>query len=60
MGQEIKTVAAQVVDYKCPACNTGYMRPNGIIKLGTPNIYGHKCTNCNHTMDFLVKYPLNA
>src|ERR1035437_1371706 len=40
--QEVKTIQ---VDYKCPRCPTGYLRPTGIICDNNPPTYPHKCNN---------------
>ena len=44
--QEVKTFE---VDYKCPKCGIGYLRPTGIISDNIPLTYPHKCNNCNYT-----------
>ena len=45
-------------DYKCPICNSGYLRPTGLVLLSMPRQYEHKCTNCDYTEIFRDKtYP---
>lgn len=44
--REVKTFE---VDYKCPKCGIGYLRPIGIISDNSPLTYPHKCNNCNYT-----------
>ena len=43
--QEVKTFE---VDYKCPKCGVGYLRPIGIIVDISPLKYPHKCNNCDY------------
>ena len=57
MSHEIKNVQVQQIDEKCQVCNQGYMRPNGIVQPGNPAQFQHKCTNCNHTQFYGVRYP---
>ena len=54
---EIRKVEAQQADEKCPVCRNGWMRPNGIVLQGTPPQYPHKCTSCNYTATYQVRYP---
>ena len=55
--EEIRNVQTRQVDMKCPACGTGYMRPNGIVKTSNPPWYTHRCTNCGNEQDYGVRYP---
>lgn len=55
--EEIRNVTTQQADMKCPSCDNGYMRPNGIVKPTTPPWFTHKCTQCDHTQDYGVRYP---
>jgi len=43
--REVKTFE---VDYKCPKCGAGYLRPTGIAVGGEPIQYPHKCNNCDY------------
>ena len=55
--QEVKTIQ---VDYKCPRCSTGYLRPVGIMCDNHPPAYLHKCNNpeCDyHEVIKNNKYP---
>ena len=51
---ELRSVQAQQVDQRCPVCQNGWMRPNGII---SGSQFGHKCTACEYTASFPVRYP---
>jgi hypothetical protein len=46
--EEKREVRTFEVDYKCPKCGIGYMRPTGIAVGGTPMQYPHKCNNCDY------------
>lgn len=48
------------VDYKCPECETGYLRPSGKVLMTSPAKYPHRCDN--HKCDYIKtfsgkKYP---
>ena len=48
------------VDYKCPECETGYLRPTGKVLMSSPAKYQHRCDNheCDYTKTFRgKKYP---
>lgn len=49
------------VDYKCPKCNIGYMRPTNRhrMKKITPGQYEHECNNhnCKYVQNFHKEYP---
>lgn len=47
----------QTVDYLCPECKTGRLRPTGMILTSNPAQYPHKCTKCEHFDTFLKVYP---
>ena len=55
--EEIRDVQSKQVDMKCPKCNGGYMRPNGLVKPSTPPWYGHICNRCGYVADYGVRYP---
>jgi len=48
--QEVITVQ---VDYECPSCKSGLMRPNGQVF----DKYGHECEFCGFTQTLLKVYP---
>lgn len=55
--KEVKTFQ---VSHKCPVCDTGELKANGMMKPSNPPYYGHKCTNreCKHSEYILGKtYP---
>lgn len=48
------------VDYKCPECTTGYLRPTGTVYTTYPPMIPHRYNNpfCNHGETFTSKqYP---
>ena len=48
------------VDFKCPKCGIGYLRPTGIAVGGTPIQYPHKCNNPDCDYHEIIKgyvYP---
>ena len=55
--EEIKNSQSKTVDQKCPKCNVGYMRENGIVFMTNPQKYQHRCTNCGHEETYGVRYP---
>lgn len=56
--EEIKEVKMVRVDYKCPKCDNGYLRPTGTCLTSSPPIYPHKCTHCEYSENFKNKtYP---
>lgn len=53
--REVKTVQ---VDYKCPECKIGFLRPTGTIFATNPPQIPHKCNNCGYGQTFTgVSYP---
>ncbi len=54
--KELKTFQ---VDYKCPKCENGYLRSNGIVLTSDPPQYPHICNNekCDHSETFKKIYP---
>ena len=46
--EEKKEVRTFEVDFKCPKCDIGYIRPTGIPVGGNPIQYPHKCNNCDY------------
>jgi hypothetical protein len=54
---EVKTVR---VDYLCPKCEKGFLRPTGQVLSSNPPQYPHKCNNpdCDYYETFMGKtYP---
>ena len=52
-------VKAFKVDFKCPKCNEGYLRPTGQRYLTNPPKYPHLCNKvgCGYAEIFLGTYP---
>lgn len=45
---ETKTIVHPVmIDYKCPKCDIGYLRPTGTVFACDPPHYPHSCNNPN-------------
>jgi hypothetical protein len=56
--EQIKEVKPVQVDYKCPKCEQGYLRPTEICHSTHPPLFPHKCTNCEYGETFSgKKYP---
>lgn len=53
---EVKMVK---VDFKCPRCNKGYLRPTGTVLTSYPPQYPHMCDSmdCDYGQTFSVTYP---
>ena len=47
------------VDFACPKCINGYLRPTGKTFLTAPLKYEHICNNanCSYTETFTKTYP---
>lgn len=47
------------VDYRCPECKKGYLRPSGTIFTTEPPQYPHNCNNpnCKYGQTFNKSYP---
>jgi hypothetical protein len=63
--EEKREVRTFEVDYRCPKCSAGYLRPTGIVCDNNPPTYPHKCTNCDyskvikdHKYPYLVYEPV--
>jgi ribosomal protein L37AE/L43A len=52
--QEVRTVQ---VDYECPSCKSGFLKPNGQGFLTNPMQYGHECKVCGFTQTLSRTYP---
>lgn len=56
--EEITELRTVRVDYKCPNCGEGYLRPSNDGQTINPPMYPHKCTNCEYTETFNnIIYP---
>lgn len=53
-GEEVKTIQ---VDYECPNCEVGRLRPNGNVLSTYPAQYPHSCNVCDYTKTFNKTYP---
>lgn len=56
---EIKTETKQIeVDFECPECKNGKLRPTGEELETFPIQYPHKCNECSYTETFVdIQYP---
>jgi hypothetical protein len=55
-----KRVHTVKVDYRCPKCGNGFLRPTGRVLTSYPPQYPHKCNNpeCDYGETFMDKtYP---
>jgi hypothetical protein len=52
-------VATVQVDYKCPKCERGFLRPTGNALMTFPPQYPHFCGNpdCDYMETFMLTYP---
>lgn len=52
----VKTVQ---VDYKCPKCETGYLRHSGPVLASYPPQFPHRCNSekCDYMETFNFTYP---
>lgn len=56
--EEYKEVKTINVDYRCPQCNVGYLRPTGTCLPVSSPMFPHKCTNCEYGETFVGRtYP---
>ena len=46
-----------LVRYKCDSCGIGYPAPTGVMLLGDPPQFPHRCPHCEEEMVFTEKYP---
>ena len=54
---EIRNVNSTQVDERCPSCNQGWMRPNGVVQTTNPPQYEHSCNACGHKQTYGMRYP---
>jgi len=54
---EIREVKTKQVDERCPVCKQGFMRPTGVVLTTSPPLFTHKCTNCEYTSNYQIRYP---
>jgi hypothetical protein len=47
------------IDFQCPICNKGFLRPTGTVLTTYPAQYPHKCNNllCDYMETFYKTYP---
>lgn len=47
------------VDFKCPKCKDGFLRPTGTILTSNPPVIPHLCNldGCNYGENFNRSYP---
>lgn len=45
------------VDFQCPKCAEGRLRPSGIAFMTYPLKYPHRCNKCEYEEVFRVQYP---
>jgi predicted Zn-ribbon and HTH transcriptional regulator len=43
------------IDYRCPKCQTGWMRPTGLTSPSSKFL--HECNQCGYEAAFDIKYP---
>lgn len=58
--EEVKDVKTFQIDFKCPLCKEGYLRPTGIVLASYPAQYPHICnreSGCGYTQTFNKTYP---
>jgi hypothetical protein len=50
------------VDFKCPKCKTGYLRPSNRVLTTNPPQYPHECSNpkCDYKETFNTTYPYHT
>lgn len=51
----VRQINTQQVDEQCPACNSGWMRPTGIVPA--EGLFEHKCNSCGYTSTYNIRYP---
>lgn len=54
-----KRVHTVKVDFRCPKCGNGFLRPTGTVLTSNPPQYPHKCNNndCDYGETFNKAYP---
>lgn len=52
--KEVKTIE---VDFVCPICDYGKLRPTGIVLDTYPVQFPHNCNQCDYTQTFSIQYP---
>lgn len=55
---QVKVQSVQI-DFLCPKCKIGYLRPTGICHLIYPAQYPHICNHngCGYSESFTITYP---
>lgn len=55
---EIREEAKAIrVDYKCPKCGVGRLRPTDTVLTVNPPGFPHKCTKCDYGEILFKVYP---
>ena len=57
MSREQRPLRPIRVDYKCDKCDAGYMRSTGMMLMGNPPQFPHRCNACDQPQTFTEKYP---
>jgi hypothetical protein len=59
MPEKTTAVTTVRVDFKCPKCEEGFLRPNGRVLTSNPLQYPHICNNmnCDYNETFNKIYP---
>ncbi len=57
--EERKEVKEILVDFRCPKCGVGFLRPTGTCLTSYPPIFPHKCNgeSCDYETSFKQVYP---
>lgn len=56
--EEKKEARTFIIDYKCPKCEDGYLRPTGLCFTSNPPQFPHKCNTCEYGETIMEKrYP---
>lgn len=53
-----KEVRVLKIDFECPKCEAGFLRPTGAALMSNPPIYPHKCNSCEYVQSFKHSYPI--
>lgn len=54
-----KKISAELVEFKCKACDSGVYRHTGFISdKSHPLQYEHACSSCQNTVFFTMIYPV--
>lgn len=53
--KEVKTF---ILDFECPQCKIGKLRPTGTCFTTNPPMFPHKCNLCEYGETFNKQYPI--